>query len=453
MVSNMHSCHSTETMPWLVILTNRLSTTVPLRLTEIFLQSMDSNTSEGSRCRHHVDFSKWAKKRPAIHPLARPKTRSFVLSATYPLNEVLLKVNRSIWHPLLEKNRPKAKAKDTVSSFPNFPKTGKQHLPLWPATHLPRSNHRLLWAAIMHTPHCAHAHAPVCVCVCVRYETPFSSCHESGPSLFLSTGKHPVVGQLPRVSFSALPGESSDRPNLPPHQKLSIFQFPFSSIQRAPSEAHRRVGKRGTDRSTSKRSSKKLQRAAITALFLDRSLVVVHYDQSWPDDDRVENHCHCCAYCMPHASTGSKSTGAGSNHMRFAGSVSCFTCTSIAIDCACRSSCGAIMPAIVRKCFDCKQTTSHGLVLCVYASQLNWGCTAFEHVETKTEDVFFWRRSWLSFIGVHSEIVRSYDRHLPEVVPWLNFTPDPQQLQAERFSLYWGPISQPSPTDIKVAVT
>ena len=48
------------------------------------------------------------------------------------------------------KNRPKAKAKDTVSSFP---KTGKQHLTLGPA-HLPRSNHRLLWAAIMHTPHC-----------------------------------------------------------------------------------------------------------------------------------------------------------------------------------------------------------------------------------------------------------------------------------------------------------
>ena len=27
------------------------------------------------------------------------------------------------------------------------------------------------------------------------------------------------------------------------------------------------------------------------------------------------------------------------------------------------------MPAIDRKCFDCKQTTSHGLVLRVYASQ------------------------------------------------------------------------------------
>ena len=83
------------------------------------------------------------------------KREVFALSATYPLIEVPLKINRSIWHPLLEKNRPKAKAKDTVSSFP---KTGKQHLTLWPATHLPRSNHRLLWAAIMHTPHSSAGH-------------------------------------------------------------------------------------------------------------------------------------------------------------------------------------------------------------------------------------------------------------------------------------------------------
>ena len=75
------------------------------------------------------------------------------------------------------------------------------------------------------------------------------------------------------------------------------------------------------------------------------------------------------------------------------------------------------------------------LVLRVYASQWNWACTAFEHVETKTEEVVFSRRSWLSFIvGVRSELVRSYDGHLPEVLPWLNFTPDLQQVQAERFS-------------------
>ena len=31
------------------------------------------------------------------------------------------------------------------------------------------------------------------------------------------------------------------------------------------------------------------------------------------------------------------------------------------------------MPAIDRKCFDCKQTTSHGLVLRVYACQCETG--------------------------------------------------------------------------------
>ena len=75
------------------------------------------------------------------------------------------------------------------------------------------------------------------MCLSVRSQTPLSSRHESGPSLFLSTGKHPVGGQLPRVFFSALPGQSSDRPNLPPHKKLSIFQFPFASIRRATSQA------------------------------------------------------------------------------------------------------------------------------------------------------------------------------------------------------------------------
>ena len=65
------------------------------------------------------------------------------------------------------------------------------------------------------------------MCLCVRYQTPFSSRHESGPSLFLLTGKHPVVRQLPRVSFSGLPGQSSDRLNLPPHKKTFDFSVYF----------------------------------------------------------------------------------------------------------------------------------------------------------------------------------------------------------------------------------
>ena len=77
----------------------------------------------------------------------------------------------------------------------------------------------------------------VCPCVCVRVcpvSNSFFITPRIGTRFVLLTGKHPVVGQLPRVSFSALPGQSSDRPNLPPHP------------------------------------------SAITALFLDRSLVVVH---------------------------------------------------------------------------------------------------------------------------------------------------------------------------------
>ena len=64
-----------------------------------------------------------------------------------------------------EKNRPKAKEKDTVNSFP---KTGKQHLTLWPATHLPRNNHQLLWAAIMHMSHWTLEHGRFCVQLCIE---------------------------------------------------------------------------------------------------------------------------------------------------------------------------------------------------------------------------------------------------------------------------------------------
>ena len=153
MVSNMHSCHSTETMPWLVRLTDQstslLSPCASLKSscsqwTLTHEKAVDVATMSISQSERRSD--------PQSILLRGQKREVFALSATYPLIKVLLKINRSIWHPLLEKNLPKAKAKDTVSSFP---KTEKQHLTFWPATHLPRSNHRLLWAAIMHTPHCA----------------------------------------------------------------------------------------------------------------------------------------------------------------------------------------------------------------------------------------------------------------------------------------------------------
>ena len=220
------------------------------------------------------------------------------------------------------------------------------------------------------------------MCVSVRYQTPFSSRHESGPSLFLSTGKHPVGGQLPRVFFSALPGQSRDRPNLPPHKKLSIFQFPFASIRRATSEACSGLGKRRIDRSTSKRSSKKLQRATITAFFLDRSLVVVHCDRSWPVDDRHESENNACAYCMPVdllpvlAVDLLRSTGAASNRVRFAGSVSCFTSidrarrSSPVVRAICQRSIGSVSTASKRRhmawCCVCMQVNETG-----HAQRLN----------------------------------------------------------------------------------
>ena len=73
------------------------------------------------------------------------------------------------------------------------------------------------------------------VCVCVREKT-FSLRHASELSLFLSTGKHLALVWLPRESCSAWARQSSDRPNLP-HKNFSIFQFPFASVQRIPSEA------------------------------------------------------------------------------------------------------------------------------------------------------------------------------------------------------------------------
>ena len=151
-MSNTHSCYSTETMPWLVILTCQSTSLLsPCAL-------LKSSCSQWTlNMRRHIDVATMTISRserrsdPQSILLRGQKREVFGLSATCSLIEVLLKINRSNWHPLLEKNCPKAKAKDTVSSFP---KTGKQHLTLRPATHLPRSNHRLLWAAIMHTSHC-----------------------------------------------------------------------------------------------------------------------------------------------------------------------------------------------------------------------------------------------------------------------------------------------------------
>ena len=57
-----------------------------------------------------------------------------------------------------------------------------------------------------------------------------------------------------------------------------------------------------------------------------------------------------------------------------------------------------------------------------------------QRLNTKTEEVVFSRRSWFScIVGVRSELVRSYDRHLPVVVPWLNFTPTSSKSKRSAF--------------------
>ena len=147
-----------RTMRWLVILTDQWSPihftagAVHLRLTEIFVQSMDSKTWEGSRCRHNDDLSKWAKKVTRNSPESCEAINAKFSHVSQPIPLIKVLENIPTLSDILywEKSRPKAKAKDTVSSLP---KTGKRHLTLRPATHLPRSNHRLLWAAIMHTSH------------------------------------------------------------------------------------------------------------------------------------------------------------------------------------------------------------------------------------------------------------------------------------------------------------
>ena len=107
------------------------------------------------------------------------------------------------------------------------------------------------------------------------------------------------------------------------------------------------------------------------ALFLDRSLVVVHltgHDQMMTVEILRTMAIAAPTACRMPVDLLAVATGAASNRVRFAGSVS-YTCfTSIArVDL--RRWCDHAMPAIDRKCFDCKQTTSHGLVLRVYASQ------------------------------------------------------------------------------------
>ena len=125
MVSNIHSCHSTETMPRLVILTDQ--STSLLSPCAVLKSSCSQWTLRHEKA---VDVATMSisqserRKRPAIHPLARPKTRSFCTFRNLSFDRSTTEDKPLYLTSFTGKNRPKAKAKDTVSSFP---KTGKQH--------------------------------------------------------------------------------------------------------------------------------------------------------------------------------------------------------------------------------------------------------------------------------------------------------------------------------------
>ena len=106
----------------------------------------------------------------------------------------------------------------------------------------------------------------VCVCLSVRSQTPLSSRHESGPSLFLSTGKHPVGGQLPRFFSLLCLGRAATVQTYHPTKNFR-FSVSFRQYSESTLRSMQWTREAKIDRSTSKRSSKKLQRAAITASF------------------------------------------------------------------------------------------------------------------------------------------------------------------------------------------
>ena len=64
-----------------------------------------------------------------------------------------------------------------------------------------------------------------CACLSVRSQTPLSSRHESGPSWFLSTGKHPVGGQLPRVFSLLCLGRAENVQTYHPTKNFRFFSF------------------------------------------------------------------------------------------------------------------------------------------------------------------------------------------------------------------------------------
>ena len=187
----------------------------------------------------------------------------------------------------------------------------------------------------------------MCVCVSVcPVSNSFLITPRIGTKFVLSTGKHPVVGQLPRVSLSALPGQSSDRPNLPPNP------------------------------------------SAITALFLDRSLVVVHltgHDQMMTVEILRTMHMATAAptACRMPADLLAVATWCSKQPRAV-----CRKCFMFHLDRARRSS--PVVRSIGSVSTACANDVTWPGVACVCKSmKLAWACTGFGHLKQRPRKCFF----------------------------------------------------------------
>ena len=103
------------------------------------------------------------------------------------------------------------------------------------------------------------------------------SCHSQGNLALLCQGRAATKAATVQTYSTFFPTKKT----------VSIFQFPFASVRGMPSESRSIPGKRRINRSVCKRSSKKLERTAISAFFLDRArrasdrLTVHCCDRSW----------------------------------------------------------------------------------------------------------------------------------------------------------------------------
>ena len=201
------------------------------------------------------------------------------------------------------------------------------------------------------------------VCVCVRKKK-LRPQYATYRRLFLLLDKHQALVQLPRVFCSALPGQSSHRPNLPPNNKVFyIIQFPFASDWRILTQACTGLGKRRINCSTSKWSSSKLERVAIMAFFLDQA-------RPWPSHG-LTVHCD-------HPLFGSSASVFVKLHLQCDHSIAihrkCFVTHLVQCNhaIAIYQKCHALLHA------SCMRMPSH-----VNGTTKHWACTAFECISSR----------------------------------------------------------------------